>query len=102
MKKNKLWALPVSEATLALNEKYTFFFSNHDHCLIISPEQPPHSMEANEKIIKLLSKAEWEWIYAVGQAIAAAALSSKLEKQAQEVAERFLAELERSKDGSAE
>lgn len=105
MMKNKLWALPVNEATLALNEKYPFFYSTHDHCLIISSEQPPSSLEADDKIIKLLSNDEWMWVYAASQQIMemeAATHTQELETAIKRFADKFLAELERSRDGGTE
>lgn len=96
MKKQKLWALPLNEKTMKHAQAHEFFYAARGHCLIIASEQPEHSMEASEEIIKLLSLEEWQWIYASGQEIArrqAEENAVDIEALAKKVAENFLAEL---------
>lgn len=98
---NKLWVLPLNEKTEKLSEEYRYFFSQKDHCLIVSEKQPPSSMEATQEVIALLSVHEWQWIYSVHEAIRRDGedkYQQELESMVKEFTESFLIQLERSRN----
>nr|DAI49467.1 MAG TPA: hypothetical protein [Caudoviricetes sp.] len=103
--KNKLWALPTTEKNLKLQEKFSHFYSDADHVLIISPEMPEGATEVTSEIEYLLSQADWLWIWSESAAIQREGeikYRKELADYMKGFAERFFAELEKVKKGGAD
>ncbi len=103
--KNKLWALPTTEKNLKLQEKFSHFYSDADHILIISPEMPDSATEVSPDLEWLLTQADWLWIWsesAVIQREEEQKYRKELDNYMKGFEERFLAELDKMQKGGAD
>ena len=98
--KNKLWALPTTEKNLKLQERFSHFYSDADHILIISSETPDGATEVTPNLEFLLTQADWLWIFSEIPEVQYEEdlkYSKKFSKYMKGFEERFLAELEKLK-----
>lgn len=98
--KNKLWALPTTEKNLKLQEKFSHFYSDADHILIISSDTPEGAMEVTPNLEFLLTQADWLWIFSEIPEVQYEEdleYSKEFSKYMKGFEERFLAELEKLK-----
>lgn len=103
--KNKLWALPTTEKNLKLQEKFSHFYSDADHILIISSEMPDSATEVSPDLEWLLTQADWLWIWsesAVIQREEEQKYRKELDNYMKGFEERFLAELDKMQKGGAD
>lgn len=103
--KNKLWALPTTEKNLKLQEKFSHFYSDADHILIISPEMPSGATEVSPDLEWLLTQADWLWIWSESTAIQCEEeqkYRKELDDYMKGFEERFLAELDKMQKGGAD
>ena len=102
--KNKLWALPTTEKNLKLQEKFSHFYSDADHILIISSEMPSGATEVSPDLEWLLTQADWLWIWSESTAIQREEeqkYRKELDNYMKGFEERFLAELDKMQKGGA-
>lgn len=98
--KNKLWALPTTEKNLKLQERFSHFYSDADHILIISSEEPEGAIEVTPELEYLLSQADWLRIWDASADIRREEelkYRKELDEYMKGFEERFLAELEKLK-----
>lgn len=103
--KNKLWALPTTEKNLKLQEKFSHFYSDADHILIISSEMPDGATEVSPDLEWLLTQADWLWIWSESTAIQREEeqkYRKELDNYMKGFEERFLAELDKMQKGGAD
>ena len=103
--KNKLWALPTTEKNLKLQEKFSHFYSDADHILIISSEMPNGATEVSPDLEWLLTQADWLWIWSESTAIQREEeqkYRKELDNYMKGFEERFLAELDKMQKGGAD
>nr|DAF68590.1 MAG TPA: hypothetical protein [Caudoviricetes sp.] len=103
--KNKLWALPTTEKNLKLQEKFSHFYSDADHILIISSEMPDGATEVSPDLEWLLTQADWLWIWNESAAIQREEeqkYRKELDNYMKGFEERFLAELDKMQKGGAD
>lgn len=103
--KNKLWALPTTEKNLKLQEKFSHFYSDADHILIISSEMPNGATEVSPDLEWLLTQADWLWIWSESTAIQCEEeqkYRKELDDYMKGFEERFLAELDKMQKGGAD
>lgn len=103
--KNKLWALPTTEKNLKLQERFSHFYSDADHILIISSEEPEGAIEVTPELEYLLSQADWLWIWDAGADIRREEeqkYRKELDNYMKGFEERFLAELDKMQKGGAD
>lgn len=103
--KNKLWALPTTEKNLKLQEKFSHFYSDADHILIISLEMPSGATEVSPDLEWLLTQADWLWIWSESAAIQREEeqkYRKELDNYMKGFEERFLAELDKMQKGGAD
>lgn len=103
--KNKLWALPTTEKNLKLQEKFSHFYSDADHILIISSEMPNGATEVSPDLEWLLTQADWLWIWSESAAIQREEeqkYRKELDNYMKGFEERFLAELDKMQKGGAD
>ena len=99
--KNKLWALPTTEKNLKLQERFSHFYSDADHILIISSEEPEGAIEVTPDLEYLLAQSDWLWIWSESNAIRCEEelkYRKELDYYMKGFEERFLAELEKLKE----
>lgn len=103
--KNKLWALPTTEKNLKLQEKFSHFYSDADHILIISSKMPDGATEVSPDLEWLLTQADWLWIWSESAAIQREEeqkYRKELDNYMKGFEERFLAELDKMQKGGAD
>ena len=103
--KNKLWALPTTEKNLKLQERFSHFYSDADHILIISSETPDGATEVTPNLEFLLTQADWLWIFSEIPEVQYEEdlkYSKEFSKYMKGFEERFLAELDKMQKGGAD
>lgn len=103
--KNKLWALPTTEKNLKLQEKFSHFYSDADHILIISSDKPKGAIEVTPDLEYLLAQSDWLWIWSESTAIQCEEeqkYRKELDDYMKGFEERFLAELDKMQKGGAD
>lgn len=103
--KNKLWALPTTEKNLKLQERFSHFYSDADHILIISSEEPEGAIVVTPELEYLLSQADWLWIWDAGTDIRREEelkYRKELDDYMKDFEKRFFAELDKMQKGGAD
>lgn len=103
--KNKLWALPTTEKNLKLQERFSHFYSDADHILIISSEEPEGAIAVTPELEYLLSQADWLWIWDAGTDIRREEelkYRKELDDYMKDFEKRFFAELDKMQKGGAD
>lgn len=103
--KNKLWALPTTEKNLKLQERFSHFYSDVDHILIISSEEPEGAIVVTPELEYLLSQADWLWIWDAGTDIRREEelkYRKELDDYMKDFEKRFFAELDKMQKGGAD